>query len=123
MKHVKLFESFIKKSEVNEGYFTEDKTSVEDQNAYSDKDFKNAASEIKPFFRELKVTASKNSIIVVHKVDDHYIGFEWDEDAEKWIASFEDGLVPAGDQVAMSLDEFIEEVIDWAYWYRDNRED
>jgi len=47
MKHVKLFESFIKKSGVNEGYFMEDKTSVEDQNAYSDKDFRPSCNELR----------------------------------------------------------------------------
>lgn len=122
MKHVKLFESFIIKSKVNEGYFTDDQTEVLDKDAYSLKDLKDAASDITGF-RELKVTVKKGVITVVHKVDDHYIQFEWDEDREKWIASFEDGLAPAGDQVEMSLDEFIEEVVDWAYWYRDNRED
>ena len=117
MKKVKTFEQYHEVNERGRSYFTSEGTTISEKDAYTAQDLKKAINGI-CCYDEVEMDKREVSITIVEK--DNYMHFYYDADygdEGAWVGQFEDCCVGINEIVAMSLDEFIDEVEEWKEWF------
>ena len=117
MKKVKTFEQYHEVNERGRSYFTSEGTTISEKDAYAAQDLKKAINGI-CCYDEVEMDKREVSITIIEK--DNYMHFYYDAeygDDGAWVAQFEDCCVGINEIVAMSLDEFIDEVYEWKEWF------
>ena len=117
MKKVKTFEQYHEVNERGRSYFTTEGTTISEKDAYTARDLKKAINGI-CCYDEVEMDKRELSITIEEK--ENYMSFYYDADYGDngaWVGQFEDCCVGINEIVAMSLEEFIDEVYEWKEWF------